>query len=797
VSLAGVRILWDRSHGQESTSYWGWSTMVSDLTRRGAEVAESFEPVTPAHLADFDVLWTVDVRTARWTQPEADAVAAWLRTGGGLLLEGDGTDTISDYNLLLSTAGAGLEYSQGATSGVTRNVFPHPATDWVTSVIVGGGYWGGHLSRVDPPAGHLVNDAANVPVIAWSEVAAGAGRIVATNSEIFSDGWVDYEDNRRFGNQVFNWLTGLEWVAVDPVSGTVPAGTSTEVTVTFDATDRFEGEYRADLVVASNDPVTPEVIVPATLHVTGAPDIEVDPLAIDFGLVFIGANPTSPVTVSNLGTDLLTVSSVTVDHPDYSVDVTAFPLDPGEDQEIQVTFAPSSPGVIDALLTITSDDPDEPTVVISLTGEGVEPPVITISPDVLVEDLSTGETSTQTLTIANDGVSDLEWQIGMEFVTTADKSQYVLTPPSPNPGGTGSDGEPLPPGRGTAIEATLGDLTDVRVLWDRSHGQSDATNWSTLISDLTLRGAEVVESIWLQEDRALVIEGDNTAAIRDFNLLLSRAGAGIEYSQVDGTGGPTTNIFPHETTDGVSVIRLQNAALAHLSTVESPARHLVNDVAHVPAIAFSEPGAGRIIAMSDEIFSDFVIGQEDNQLFGNQVFDWLADAPSWLSVDPDAGSIPAGTATDVMATFDATDLEDGDYLANLVVMSSDPVTPEVIVPVILHVTGAGYVMPVDSAVGTDLGLPTVHALHASAPNPFRGRSTIRFDLPRQSAVDLRVFDVSGRLVRVLVNESLPRGPHAARWDGFDQSGSRAAPGVYFYRMVADEFSSVRKLVVVR
>ena len=94
---------------------------------------------------------------------------------------------------------------------------------------------------------------------------------------------------------------------MDPPAGTVPSGASADASVTFDAAGLFGGDYLADLVVASNDPLSPEVIVSTTLHVTGAPDIDVDPLAVDFGPIFIGAATTSSVSVSNAGTELLTV----------------------------------------------------------------------------------------------------------------------------------------------------------------------------------------------------------------------------------------------------------------------------------------------------------------------------------------------------------------------------------------------------------------------------------------------------------------------------------------------------------
>ena len=73
-------------------------------------------------------------------------------------------------------------------------------------------------------------------------------------------------------------------------------------------------------------------------------------------------------------------------------------------------------------------------------------------------------------------------------------------------------------------------------------------------------------------------------------------------------------------------------------------------------------------------------------------------------------------------------------------------------------------------------------LGSPSPNPFNPRTTIAFDLPESGPVRLCVFDVAGRLVRTLVDESLPRGSHEAAWDGRDSSGREAASGSYLARL---------------
>ena len=69
-----------------------------------------------------------------------------------------------------------------------------------------------------------------------------------------------------------------------------------------------------------------------------------------------------------------------------------------------------------------------------------------------------------------------------------------------------------------------------------------------------------------------------------------------------------------------------------------------------------------------------------------------------------------------------------------------------------------------------------------SPNPARGAAGVFFDLPRPGRVRLDLYDVRGRLVRTLVDDSRAAGTHLARWDGRDAAGTPAAAGIYFLRI---------------
>ena len=83
------------------------------------------------------------------------------------------------------------------------------------------------------------------------------------------------------------------------------------------------------------------------------------------------------------------------------------------------------------------------------------------------------------------------------------------------------------------------------------------------------------------------------------------------------------------------------------------------------------------------------------------------------------------------------------------------------------------------------------------PNPSRSDISIGFALPQASAATLRVYDVSGRMVRTLVDASLPAGSQSVRWDRRVSSGALASPGLYFYELRVDGQKLARRIVLLR
>ncbi len=104
-----------------------------------------------------------------------------------------------------------------------------------------------------------------------------------------------------------------------------------------------------------------------------------------------------------------------------------------------------------------------------------------------------------------------------------------------------------------------------------------------------------------------------------------------------------------------------------------------------------------------------------------------------------------------------------------------------------------------NVAGVDPADAPRHAmLQAPRPNPFQARTVLAYDLPRRGRVVLRIYDVSGRLVRSLVSGAWHEaGHHSVEWDGRDAAGAVTGPGLYFGRLEAGGESDVRRFVRIR
>jgi len=391
-----------------------------------------------------DLNLTADTDKTTYSPGEAMTVTVdggyrgnWVRV---ILYDETGTEITRSTGPSGIGGGAALPVVLDATAPLTPGTYTYTASWYGNQYDIVGAYFGpnwtpsanpGHgEEKVSTNSFDVVGAAA--PDIAVSPPSINFGSITTGQSSTAQP--VTITNNGSAALSVTTIAlsgTGSAHFILDTGGGTTPCGSTTPtisaggnctVTVTFSPTTT--GAKSASLDISSDDPDTPTASV--TLSGTGAapvPDIAVSALSLSFGDVETGSS-SSPqtVTISNTGTGDLSVTGMVIsgtNAAEFSLNTgggsnpcgsTSPSIPAGNNCTVTVTMSPTTTGAKSASLGISSDDPDENPVNISLSGNGTPPPVpdITVSPlTVGFGTIQEGTTSDQTVTVTNDGNATL------------------------------------------------------------------------------------------------------------------------------------------------------------------------------------------------------------------------------------------------------------------------------------------------------------------------------------------------------------------------------------------------------
>jgi hypothetical protein len=166
-----------------------------------------------------------------------------------------------------------------------------------------------------------------------------------------------------------------------------------------------------------------------------------------------------------------------------------------------------------------------------------------------------------------------------------------------------------------------------------------------------------------------------------------------------------------------------------------------------------------------------------------------SESSPWLSISPANGTVPVGSYASLAFTFDGASAPEGLSTTNVTVTSNDATNGTATITAQLNREG--------DLTAVDGDTPAAFGLVGAMPNPFNPMTTLRFVLAEPARATLAIYDVQGRLVRTLVDSSLPAGQGEARWNGQDNQGQGVASGTYFARLNAGTQTSVKTLTLVR
>ena len=93
--------------------------------------------------------------------------------------------------------------------------------------------------------------------------------------------------------------------------------------------------------------------------------------------------------------------------------------------------------------------------------------------------------------------------------------------------------------------------------------------------------------------------------------------------------------------------------------------------------------------------------------------------------------------------------------------------------------------------------PEEFSLHQNYPNPFNPVTTLRYDLPENGHVNVIIYDMLGKQVKTLINQTQDAGYRSIIWDATNDYGKPVSAGIYLYQIQAGEYISTKKMVLLK
>ncbi|MDP7436773.1 MAG: M43 family zinc metalloprotease, partial [Candidatus Marinimicrobia bacterium] len=215
------------------------------------------------------------------------------------------------------------------------------------------------------------------------------------------------------------------WMTTADETVTVPANSTLDLDFTFDATNTYGGTYYGDAIFTAETPDT-AITVSATLNITGIPEIGLNTTVLSFADTYINDTSTVSLEISNVGSDYLDISSFEFDYDYFFTEAQAASIPPSESEEIAIYFIPDSVGSFSGIMTINSNDDDDPAVDVTLYGTGEESPLL-LSFSTLIDTLAPNSVNSYLLTLSNTGNVSLDYQINhdIEWLTISPENGTI------------------------------------------------------------------------------------------------------------------------------------------------------------------------------------------------------------------------------------------------------------------------------------------------------------------------------------------------------------------------------------
>lgn len=535
---------------------------------------------------------------------------------------------------------------------------------------------------------------------------------------------------------------------------------------------------------------------------TEASDIFITYEEIDFGVQYVDYATQIDLTINNFGLADLEITEIEVLGEGFSTSISApITLEIGEGFDLPVIFQNSVSGIYSGTLTLTSNDPDEGLVVIPLYAECLLPPVCQI-PGSTIEAYGYPDSVTNHIfTITNAGDSDLNFNLNLEEIEETQAFSPIY------------DDAQLAKGEidwrdGYITNRGAGGPDNFGYKWKDSNEEGGPVfQWFDISGVGTNSGLSGDDnSVNIELPFGFDFYGEiKTSIMASTNGYLTFGGNATEYSN-DELVLPTPpndviapfwddlhsqngiNYFYYDEANARFIIQYDDWGFYSGTSSQTFQVQLYQN-GKICFLYESVTGSGTpTIGIENSTGDDGLQVTFNEPYVEDSMIIEFSCGPDWIDTDISSGTVAAGNSQDIIFTFNAVNFHEGDYEALAILTTNDPANPMLELPIILHVE------TVDS---DENSIPLITSLKDNHPNPFNPVTRIDFALSSPSNVEMYIYNVRGQKVKTLKNDFMEAGNYTTIWNGKDDNNRNVASGIYYYRMISDNFTSTKKMLLLK
>ncbi|PKN78939.1 MAG: hypothetical protein CVU48_06835, partial [Candidatus Cloacimonetes bacterium HGW-Cloacimonetes-1] len=479
------------------------------------------------------------------------------------------------------------------------------------------------------------------------------------------------------------------WFSVLPGFGTEAPNSGQNTEISLNATNLLAGLYTTTLILRSNDNLNPLLSIPVQFNVSGDPNVQITPAELDFGSVIFNTTKTINMQISNNGTANLNISGFSFSNGSFNCLQVPLTIPPLQTATLAVNFLPVHTGNFFGTLTLSTNIPAQPQIVLNLSGVGALPPIVNINPTSFDVALNFGETAQRSLQISNLQGLPLEYVLSVQESERSNAGGVYSGLDLHCKGMVWLQGKLYYLGYADHTLKKYNPATEtVENSW-----QIHASPYSITTDGSSLFIASIEGRIYRYSASGSAM-GSFMNPMGSFTPTITYADNALYISNAANTGSTIYKISLTGTMQAQFTSTLARSSQIAYVPSHSAFYALQSSLQRLVKFTFSGTSVSILDTLAIPMGLSYAFAHngkdfyllEDSKNYMTRHDDGIQEL-NWLSFSSGSGSVSSGQSQNVSLDFSARNVFDGYYSLSLKVATNDPVNSMITIPVHMNVSG--------------------------------------------------------------------------------------------------------------